>query len=276
MRTWVTLLAVLAAIPAWADTRFRVAQMTRNDVPFGKGQCDIRLQVDNEVEVQVRRDMVNIHTLAGQDARNDGNSECNMPLPDRDARNFTFQVIERRNDINLVEPPSRRNDFTAIVRIRDSSGGFGRYHFRLAWDAAPGGNDVSRSNDDTPVNDRPGMGGRRGPERFAWNNVINFRGRGTGESRLNEYSQRLQDVSVDIDLGAKIIVSFRGDRGRAVVFTGTVIGKEGARLRADMLTEDRRLRGTMVLSVDGGQNVNSITLEATDGRDRLHLSWDRR
>src|SRR5450755_1630801 len=101
MRKWVIGLALLAAIPSWSDTRFRVARMTRNDVPLGKGQCDIRLQVDNEVEVAVRGDMVVSRTLAGQDARDDG-SECNFPLPDRDPRGFSFQVIDSRNEIRLV------------------------------------------------------------------------------------------------------------------------------------------------------------------------------
>ena len=43
------------ALPALADTRFQIRRMTRDDVPLGKGQCDIRLQVDNEVEVAVRK-----------------------------------------------------------------------------------------------------------------------------------------------------------------------------------------------------------------------------
>src|SRR5579871_2938430 len=29
-----------AALPAMADTQFRVRRMTRDDVPMGKGQCD--------------------------------------------------------------------------------------------------------------------------------------------------------------------------------------------------------------------------------------------
>ena len=183
MRRWVISLAMLAAIPMWADTRFRVARMTRDDVPFGKGQCDIRLQVDNEVEVAVRGDSVIIRTIAGQDARNDG-SECNYPLPDREVRAFTFEVKDSRGDIRLVEQPMRRNNFTAVVRIRDGAGGFGRYHFRLAWDAAPGGNDVPRP----PIETRPDRSelDRPAPPRFSWNNVINFRGQGNGESRLND------------------------------------------------------------------------------------------
>src|SRR5882762_5194639 len=139
------LMILAAALPALADTRFQIRRMTRDDVPLGKGQCDIRLQVDNEVEVHLRGDGVTIRTLAGQDARDDG-SECNAPLPNRDVEGFNFEVRESRNDIRLLAEPSRRNDFAAVVRIRDSSGGFGRYHFRLTW--AMTGSDY-----------RPGQGG---------------------------------------------------------------------------------------------------------------------
>ena len=52
------LLLFCAALPTWADTRFQARRMTRDDVPAGKGQCDIRLQVDKEVEVSLRGDQV--------------------------------------------------------------------------------------------------------------------------------------------------------------------------------------------------------------------------
>src|SRR6202047_4705619 len=94
-RNGVALLLFCAALPPLADTRFQIRQMTRNDVPLGKGQCDIRLQVDNEVEVSVRGDTVSIRTISGRDARDDG-SECNEPLPDRDLQGFNFQVMDSR------------------------------------------------------------------------------------------------------------------------------------------------------------------------------------
>src|ERR1039457_4053735 len=121
-----------AALPALADSHFQARRMTRDDVPPGKGQCDIHLQVDNQVEVSVRGDLVSIRTIAGHDARDDG-SECNVPLPDRDVVGFKFEVIDSRNEIRLVAEPSRRNSFAAVVLIRDTSGGEGRYHFRLTW-----------------------------------------------------------------------------------------------------------------------------------------------
>src|ERR1035441_8151732 len=79
------LLMLCAALPALADTRFQVRRMTRNDIPAGKGQCDINLMVDNEVEVAVRADMVDIRTISGNDAR-DAGSEGNAALPDRGVR----------------------------------------------------------------------------------------------------------------------------------------------------------------------------------------------
>ena len=286
-RIGIALLALWATLPAVADTRFRIARMTRDDVPLGKGQCDIRLQVDNEVEVSVRGDMVNIRTLSGQDARDDG-SECNAPLPGRDIRAFNFEVVDSRNEIRLLSEPSPRNDFAAVVRIRDSSGGFGRYHFRISWAMTGGrdfrpGPDLSRPGDfprpgddrrdnDRRDNDRPGGG-------FVWNNVIHFNGAGRGSSSLSGVgSQRLFDANVDIDRGGRISVSFRTDSGRPVTFTGVVIGRDGDVVKADVAADDRmlRLRGPMYLSMDGRWNVYRISLDAGNGRDNLRLNWDRR
>lgn len=263
MRLWVILLAAAAAIPACADTSFRIKRMSGNDGPPDRGQCDIRLQVDNQVEVAVRRDMVTIHTIAGQDARDDG-SRCNFPLPDHEPRGFNFQVMESRNEIRLIEPPSARNNFAAIVRIHDSAGGFGRYRFRLTWETSAVG-ELRREE------------ATRHEDGFTANNVINFKGRGMGEVRINGSSpRRLQDATIDIDRSGKIVVSFRGDGPRPVVFTGLVIAREPGRLKADMVTEDGRLHGPMYLSIDPAQNVTSIALDATDGQDHLHLAWDKR
>jgi hypothetical protein len=261
-RAGIVLLALCAALPALADTQFRIRKMTRNDVPPGKGQCDIHLQVDNEVEVSVRRNTVSIRTIAGRDARDD-RSECSAPLPDRNLEGFDFQAIDGRNEIRLVAEPSRRNDFTAVVHIRNS-GGAGRYHFRLSWAIGGGGG--------------PTVERRGGGPGFSWNNTIDFHGQGHGSSALNNSGeQRLFDVSVNVDRGSRILVTFRGERGKPPLsFTGTVIASEGGKLKADVVTEDQRLHGPMYISVDDRRKVNSITLEATDGRDRLRVKWDRK
>ena len=128
----VLLTTMAVAVPALADTQFRIRRMMRNDVPPGKGQCDIRLQVDQEAEVSVRGDTVSIRTIAGRDPRDDG-SECNAPLPSGDVAGFNFEVKDSRGDIRLISEPSRRTGGAAVVHIRDSAGGEGRYHFRISW-----------------------------------------------------------------------------------------------------------------------------------------------
>jgi hypothetical protein len=272
-----TVLVLFAALPALADTRFQPRRMTRDDVPLGKGQCDIRLQVDNEVEVSVRGDSVFVRTISGQDARDDG-SECNAPLPNRDVGGVQFEVKDSRGDIRLLAEPSRRNDFTTIVRIRDGSGGFGRYHFRLSWNQTGSDYRPNSPGPDRPPSRREDDFDRRpGGPGFAWNNTINFRGQGRGVAAWsNAGDLRLFDCNIDIDRGGKILAVFRAERGRALTFTGQVMAEEGGRWKAEMASDDRRLRGPMYFSVDGRGQVNTVSLEATDGRDRLRLNWDRR
>ena len=262
-----------AAFPALADTRFQVRRMTRDDVPVGKGQCDIRLQVDNEVEVALRGDQVSIRTLAGRDPRDDG-SECNAPLPTRDVQGFTFEVKDSRGDIRLLSEPSPRNGWAAIVAIRDSAGGEGRYHFRVSWLMT--GSDYRRE-DRPPTRRDEDFDRPRGGPGFSWNNTVNYRGEGRGTANISGAGDlRLGQVSIDIDRAGKVVAWFRVDRGRPLTFSGQVIAQEGGRWKADVMTDDRRLRGPMWISVDGRGQVTSVRAETTDGRDRIQVAWDRR
>jgi hypothetical protein len=270
-RIGVIALGAAFCLPALADTSFRVRRMNRNDVQLGRGQCDIRLQVDQEVEVGVRGDSVFIRTIQGRDAYDDGNSECNMPLPDRPVSDFNFEVKDSRGDIRLIAEPSRRNNWTALVMIRDSSGGQGRYHFRLTWDMRDPGPTAGGRPGGFGGDDRPGRGGPG----FVWNNTIDFRGNGRGMAAMNGFEQRLGDVVVDVDRGGRVLVTFRAERGRELVFTGQIVSREGGRIRADV-THERRMRGPMIISVGERDNVNAITFEGGDGRDRMRLNWDRR
>src|SRR5262249_36881052 len=152
------LLGTVFCLPVLADTQFRVRRTSRNDIPLGRGQCDIRLQVDNEVEVSVRGDNVFIRTLAGRDAYDDGQSECNMPLPARRVSDSRSEVRDRRGEFGWIADPSRRNNYTAVVLIRASWGGRGRSLFRLTWDRAGPGRPPAA------FDARP----RQGPPGFAW------------------------------------------------------------------------------------------------------------
>lgn len=265
MRFAAIALAVVSVVPACADSRFQIAIVPRTSLPAGRGECDIRVEIDNDVKITIRRGEVAVHNVSGEDARDNG-SDCNVPLPAAYVRHFAVQPVDARSEIHVVERPSARNDYAVVLHIVDAAAGFGRYHFRLSWDA-----------DDRTASDHPDS-----PEGFAWNNAITYKGRGAGESVLNDgAAQMLGEVRVDIDLGGKIMVSFtpepRHSHGaRPVVFTGSVTARQSGSIRANMMTDDRRLSGAMSLSVDQKNNVDTIALSATNGQDRLTLHWDRR
>ena len=267
------LLFLCAALPALADTRFQVRRMTRNDVPSGKGQCDIRLQVDGQVEVSLRGDLVVIKTISGRDATDDG-SECNASLPNKDFAGFHFQVVEKRGEIRLASEPARRNEFAAIVAIADSQGGFGRYHFRVTW-AIPAtsnrGSNAPPPRSDADLNRAPSGSG------FSWNNTVSYKGSGRGLATVNDGGEmHLGEVNIEIDRGGKLVAWFKSDRGRPLQFSGQVMANEDGRWKVDVMSEDRRLRGPMWITIDDRRRIGSVSLEATDGRDRMRLSWDRR
>ncbi len=135
-----------------ADTRFPLRRLERNDAPPGRGQCVLRLQVDNQVEIVLDREQAFVRTLAGQDARDEG-SGCSAMLPGVEVAGFNFEVLEKRGDVQLVEPPSRRNGGKVIIRVRDGQGGFGRYILRVSWALEGYRDDDHRAPDRRPDGD---------------------------------------------------------------------------------------------------------------------------
>lgn len=256
MRTLLAL-AALAALPACADTQFRIRQMTRNDVPRGKGQCDIRLQVDNTAEVTVRGDFVYIHTLAGRDPHDDG-SECNFPLPDRDLRNFHFEVKDSRGEIRLVSEPTRMNHHSAVVYIRDSAGGEGRYHFRLWWDLEGAG--YSEAPPPPPPFHR---------------DEVRFRGPGRGTARIGPRETPLFDARVNIERDGDANIVFQTDRREPLTLSGIVeqADRDGLRIRGSLdMPGGRRLAGRAFVTVDDRGVVRRIVMDGDD----VHLRWESR
>ncbi|HXS96074.1 MAG TPA: hypothetical protein VN736_15820 [Candidatus Limnocylindrales bacterium] len=250
-------IGVLAALPALADTQFRIRQMTRDDVPRGKGQCDIRLQVDNTAEVSVRGDSVFIHTLAGRDPRDDG-SECNAPLP-RDPRGMRFEVKDSRGEIRLVSEPTRGNGGTAVVFIRDSAGGEGRYHFRLSWEMEGAG-----YSEAVPP---PPPAFRR--------NEVRFRGPGSGSMRVGQRETPLFDARVNVEPGGDAEIQFQTDRREPMFLRGVVeqADRDGLRLRASVdLPGGRRLGGRAFVTLDDRGVVRRIVMDGDD----VHLRWESR
>lgn len=268
--------ACLAALPALADSRFQARRMTRGDVPFGKGQCDIRVRVDGEVEVSVRGDTVEVRNFRGRGAT-DAGSECNEPLP-RNPRDFRFDVRDSRGDIRLLTEPSPRSGGAAVVRIRDSEGGTGRYHFRLSWDITardrPPDNrdrDYRRERDRDYPRDRSSDYGEP-----RWNRRLFFTGRGDGTYEHDRHArERIYNVVVRVEPNGSVSVSFDRERRGRLNFTGRVTRfRSDDEIVAEVTGGDGDiLRGSMHIYLYDNNRVRSIDMGGRDGRDVFNVRW---
>jgi hypothetical protein len=95
------------------------------------GRMTWRGRVDDDVRIRVRGGSAEVETIGGT-AYNDGQPNFENSLPNR---RVTVRLTEKRGrgEILIEEQPSRENDFTAVIRIRDTRGGASEYAFTLEW-----------------------------------------------------------------------------------------------------------------------------------------------
>src|ERR1044071_3403896 len=95
------------------------------------GRMSWRGRVDDDVRIRIRGGSADVETIGGT-AYNDGQPNFSNSLPNR---RVTVRLTDKRGrgEIFIEQQPSRENDFTAIVRIRDTKGGAADYSFTLEW-----------------------------------------------------------------------------------------------------------------------------------------------
>jgi hypothetical protein len=88
--------------------------------------------VDDTVEVTIRGRRADTVTVSGR-AYRDGRTRFSGRVG-RDSGRARVSKDEGRGRIRVVQQPSRRNNYTTIIRIEDSKGGADRYAFTVEWD----------------------------------------------------------------------------------------------------------------------------------------------
>ena len=91
-----------------------------------------RGRVDDTVELRIRRQNVQTITTSGQDY-GDGRFDFDGGGMNRNSDNVQVSKENGRGRVYIVQRPSRRNNWTTIVRIQDSKGGADRYRVRVTW-----------------------------------------------------------------------------------------------------------------------------------------------
>ena len=87
--------------------------------------------MDGETQLLVRRSEVESRALSGLPASGI-TFNFTSPLPRR-VVDVRLEKKHGRGDIEIVQQPSRNNDFTVVVEIRDKKGGSDDYEFELIW-----------------------------------------------------------------------------------------------------------------------------------------------
>jgi len=106
-----------------------------NDYPDTGGNRSGRMtwrgRVDDDVRIRIRGGSADVETIGGT-AYYDGQPNFGNSLPNR---RVTVRLTEKRGrgEIFIEQQPTRENDFTAVVRIRDTKGGASEYAFTLEW-----------------------------------------------------------------------------------------------------------------------------------------------
>jgi hypothetical protein len=94
-----------------------------------------RGRVDEEVRIVMRGGQVWTQEVSGR--TRGARARVSRALPSQAGR-VRLQLLDGRGDVSVIQQPSRRNNYTTVVRIYDGSGGADRYHLAAHWLPAGG------------------------------------------------------------------------------------------------------------------------------------------
>ena len=95
------------------------------------GRVRWRGTVDDDVHLVIRDDRIEVRTIGGSEYNN-ATYNFTSPLPRRRVSVNAIR-LKGRGDVRVIQQPSRDNDFTAVVQVRDPSGGAREYEIEISW-----------------------------------------------------------------------------------------------------------------------------------------------
>ncbi len=95
------------------------------------GRMTWKGRVDDDVRIRIRGGTADVETIGGSPYY-DGQPNFSSALPSRRVT-VRLSMMKGRGQIFIEQQPSRENDFTAVIRIKDPKGGASDYEFELSW-----------------------------------------------------------------------------------------------------------------------------------------------
>ena len=187
----------------------------------GRPLFDWSGRVDREVRITMHGRDARTQTM-GRVAYNRSRLDVATALPQRDGR-VTVRIQDGRGDVDVIQQPSARNDFTAIVRIRDRSSGMDNYRLTAYWMPDEYGNGTGNDRDGYPrrPGDRNDRDGRNNGNNGGWGRGNDGWGRGSNERAALRWSGDVDDA---------LEIRIQGDR----IDYRTLSGKSVRNVRADL------------------------------------------
>lgn len=87
--------------------------------------------VDDIVRLEIKGRNLNVNTVSGR-GYGTGTFSFTSPLP-RDNINVQVDKKEGRGEVNVIQQPSRQNNWTAIIEIRDKDSGAKNHRLEIFW-----------------------------------------------------------------------------------------------------------------------------------------------
>ncbi|HYI97538.1 MAG TPA: hypothetical protein VEX68_28630 [Bryobacteraceae bacterium] len=234
------------------------------------GTCRIRVRIDDDSDVELRGDQLRIRVLRGGPGRDEG-SECNAPLPvSGEIRDFRFRGIDGRGNPRLVQEPSRRNYYVAVVNVQDPKGGDGGYTFELSWNSdgsgSGGGGGFYPERPTRPYPPSGGSGGIFDPQNpgsggggqgYLRDMDTSLAGSGNLDDGTQQY--RLTDVSVRVR-GDECRIAMTTDRRQTLEMWGRVNRNNSS---CDLRSSNRGDVNGEAQIYSSGNNVSGVNVSGT-------------
>lgn len=95
------------------------------------GRAFWRGTVDDVVHLEIRGRNIDVRTISGREYLN-GTFSFTSPLPTRGV-SVGVEKKRGRGNVEVIQQPSRTNDYTTVVRITDREGGAREYQLEIFW-----------------------------------------------------------------------------------------------------------------------------------------------
>jgi hypothetical protein len=214
--------ASLVTVAAPARAQYSPARDPDRVAPAARQLFEWEGRVDREIQLVVRDGRLAVRRV-GSNESSGGSSRVVNALPRRDGY-LRVERVDGRGRVEVLEQPSARNDYTAVVRLADPSSGAGYYRVVAYWEPAGGvyGRDGTydrNGNGRYEPGDHRGNSGRvYGPydRRDRDDDDRDYRRRGSGNGALRWSGEVDRAVQIRLRDGQALVTSVSGRSPRNV------------------------------------------------------------